>query len=220
MDTDNSLPLPPFQAPPSKFKKVYILYALALLIIIGELVWAYTSLYKKSIIPEQLYKNVNTTAEVDLESQESSLSGSIKVKSPRASLKVGEKMTVTVYVDSGGKSTDGTDLIINYDPKLLSIDTIGPDKKAMAISDIYNEYPSNSIDDKKGIIAVSGIANDSNGMVVNGILGSIIFTAKSAGKSTISVEFTPNIVSESNIIETKTGKDLLGQVQNLEVEIK
>lgn len=197
---------------------VYSLIGIAIIVILGEAVWAFKTLQKNSMV-QQIVKDQSVT-NVQPNQPGNILNGSIILNSPKKVLSVGEKLTVTVHISSADKSTDGTDLVLSYDPKILTVETIGTEKKVMAVSDIYPEYPGNGMGEKEGLIKVSGISSEKNGTAVNGVLGSIIFSAKTKGKTNINVEFSPGATSESNIVETHTGHDLLGKVENLEVEVK
>lgn len=198
-----------------KKKVFFILLGIGVLVLIGELIWAYMNFTNQSAPSTnqnvQNQPTINTTLS----------NGIISLTAPKTTLKVGEKLTVTINASSSGALTDGTDLIITYDPKILSIETVGEDKKPIVVSDIYTEYPSNSLDpNNPGVITASGISSEQNGIPINGVFGSMIFTAKAPGKTTIGVQFDPTLTSESNIIETKSGMDILNSVQNLEVVVQ
>lgn len=195
---------------------VYSLIGIALIVIVAELVWAYKVVQKSS----DIFSYVSLPSTKQTSQSESVADGSISLKAPKQVLKSGEKLTVTAYISSNDRKTDGTDVVINYDPKILSVEIIGPEKKVMAVSDIYSEYPSNNVGDNDGTLKVSGISNIPDGTAVNGVLGSVIFSAKGKGKTAIVVQYSPGETIESNMVETKTGRDLLGKVENLEVEVK
>lgn len=195
---------------------VYSLIGIAIIVIVAELVWAYGVVQKSSGILSYIpLPPTKQTAQ-----SESVVDGSISLRAPKQVLKLGDKLTVTAYISSNNHKTDGTDVVISYDPKILRVETIGPEKKVMAVSDIYSEYPSNNIDGNDGTLKISGISNILEGNAVNGVLGSIIFSAKGKGKTAVVVQYSPGETTESNMVETTTGKDLLGKVENLEVEVK
>ncbi len=209
----------PQPASPSGKKKVFfVLLGIGVVILIGELVWAYLNFTNQAATsPVQNTQTVPNSAVVN----QTNKNGTISLTAPKTTLKVGEKLTVTINASSSGALTDGTDLIITFDPKILTIETVGEDKKPIVVSDVYSEYPSNSLDPTKpGVITASGISSEQNGRAINGVFGSMIFTAKAPGKTTIGINFDPNLTSESNIIETKSGVDILNQVTNLEVVVQ
>ena len=118
---------------------------------------------------------------------------------------------MAVRIFTGGNNTDGTDLIIGYDSNMLEVATASVTKGS-----IYGDYPLISV--SGGKIAISGISIDStfNGV---GVLANLNFTAKQTGQTTLSVDYTAGKTTDSNIIETGSGKDILDQVTNLELII-
>lgn len=207
--------IPQPQSSQGRKKLFYVILGIGGLVIIGELIWAYMNFVNQST--PATTQNIQNTQSAPAEAP----IGTISLTAPKTTLSVGEKLTVTINASSSGRLTDGTDLIITYDPNILSVETVGEEKRPIVISDVYSEYPSNSIDPTKpGVIAASGISSEQNGTVIDGVFGSMIFTAKAPGKTTVGIQFDPNLTSESNIIETNTGKDILNKVQNLEVEVR
>lgn len=198
-------------------KIILIVLGVAILIIVVELVWAAINIGKGGII-KSAYNNLADNASPSPAPEQKM--GSVVLSAPKNVLKVGEKVTVSVSIDSNNVPTDGTDLVITYDPKILSIETVGAQQKPLVVNNMYSEYPSNAVEPKEGIISVSGITSNKSGVFVKGIFGSMIFKAVSPGKSTISIKFEPDSTTDSSIIETKTGRDILGKVAGIELEVK
>jgi len=138
---------------------------------------------------------------------------------PNTNLKVGEKFNVLINISSE-KLTDGVDLIILYNPKLLSVLPTATDKSPITLGTLYNDYPQNKVDATVGRITVSGITNGKNGVIPNGLFGSISFQAKAAGNAKISFDFAPGSTTHSNVTQTGTSKNILDKVNDLEVIIK
>lgn len=138
--------------------------------------------------------------------------------SDKTSLKKGEKMTVSINISSN-KKTDGTDLVLIYDPKLLSVETVGSSKQPVIAGGIYEDFPLNSVDQVAGRITVSGITDDPGGVLAEGLFGSIVFVGKAPGVANISLDYSPSSTADSNVIESGTGKDVLEKVEGLEVSI-
>lgn len=187
---------------------------IAAVVIVIELVWAYSVFYRPA---ENAVSDKIVPPAQDLVATLSTSNAVITLSSPKDTVKVGDKITVTVKVRSD-EPTDGTDLVLKYDPKFFDIvasDATSP----MVVNNLYNEYPINKVDEQSGTISVSGIAAEKNGSLIDGVFGSFILKAKIAGNSKISVNFKPGLTSDSNIIETKTGKDILSSVTNLEIKI-
>lgn len=171
-------------------------------VIVAEVLWAGWTLYQTN---RQISQTVLPPVTKSQPTQ-------IELQTDKTSVKVGEKFTVSIYMLSD-KSTDGADLIINYDPKLLLAEQV-------ILGTLYNEYPKNTIDVKESKVTISGISTETAGIKPNGLFGSIVFTAKAPGSSGISLEFTPGSTVDTNVIEQGTGEDVLEKVNNLEVNIE
>lgn len=142
----------------------------------------------------------------------------ITLEASKNDIRVGEKITVSVNISSD-KKTDGTDLLITYDPKLLSVEKIGQTGQPVIVGTIYNDYPLNGLDAKAGRITVSGITDTSGGVLTDGLFGSVVFVAKNPGPAKISLEFSPGSTADSNVTESGSGKDVLEKVEGLEINI-
>lgn len=179
-------------------KNILILLGVVILV---EVLWAGWVLYQTN---RQISQTVLPTVTKPKLTQ-------IALQTDKTSVKVGEKFTVSINILSD-KSTDGTDLIINYDPKLLLAEPV-------ILGTLYNEYPINTIDVKVGKVTISGISTETDRINPNGLFGSIVFTAKAPGSSGISLEFTPGSTVDTNVIEQGTGKDVLESVKNVNIII-
>ncbi|MDO8638037.1 MAG: cohesin domain-containing protein [Candidatus Daviesbacteria bacterium] len=180
----------------SKYKWFFIIVGV---VVVAEIIWVFKT----------LGGNVPVTVNVPVVTQ----NAFIILTTPKTTFKVGEKIPVSINIDSG-KATDGSDIIITYDPNLIIVNA------PTEVGKIYEDYPLNTFDNKVGKISVSGITSAITGKVAKGLFGTVTFEAKAPGKAKISVDFTKNSTIDSNIIENKTSKDLLGRVGNVEVEIK
>lgn len=142
--------------------------------------------------------------------------GEITLNSSQANFKVGEKVTVTINVSTGGYTIIGTDLVLRFNPKAM--ETSSAD---FIRGKIYSEYPLISVDNKDGVVRVSAVAtNADQGFNGIGELGVINFKTKAAGQVNIIVDFKKGSTTDSNIIRTKTSEDVLGSVTNLNLTIK
>lgn len=180
-------------------------------VIVGELIWAGWILSKEWIQP----KTPTALPSVQPQVSKVVIPTVVSLTSDKNQVKLGEKFTVAINISSE-IATDGTDLIILYDPKLLSVNTQTP----VILGSLYDDYPLNKVDSGSGRITVSGISNKSGGTVANGLFGSVEFSAKKAGQAKISLDYTPQSTVDSNVIETYSGKDVLEKVNNLEVNIQ
>lgn len=120
---------------------------------------------------------------------------------------------VDIVLDSGGVQTDGTDVILFYEPTKLSANV-----NSIVNGKIYSDYPGNSVDQSAGKISISGISSVSpfNG---KGTLATINFTvlgsSSSGGSSTLRFDFDPNDktkTTDTNVVERGTIADVLSQV--------
>lgn len=188
------------------------LMVLVVVILAAEVVWAVWTLAKpvKQVVP---VRNVTSTSSVEKPSSPTTAF----LQASKTSVAVGEKVTVKLILSSA-QQTDGTDLIVLYDPKLLAIDPAAK-KTPVAVGTIYGEYPINSVDEKVGRIAVSGITSLPGGVIPNGLFGTINFVAKASGNTTVSLDFVSGSTSDSNVVETKSAKDILDEVKNVELVI-
>ncbi len=142
--------------------------------------------------------------------------GKIVLISPKKEYKTGEIVPVSVKVVTGGHSTQGTDLILKYDPAYFEA-TPGAALKGTT----YPDYPNLSVDQKTGSIAISGIAGVS-GKTFNGIdiFANIKLKAQKAGSTSLKVDFVKDLTTDSNIVDSTTGTDILEEVFNLDLIIK
>jgi hypothetical protein len=194
----------------SNIRPIHLIIFIVLIIII-QIIWAYKTLSPSGI---NLTKAQPTIAVSP--AQEKSLN-IISLISPKIEYKVGEKIPVTINITSD-KATAGTDLIIKYDPNLLTI--VQSDTKIpVAVGTLFGEYPVNKVDEGLGLITVSGITSQLAGVMPKGAFGTIVFQGKAAGNPKIFLEFTKNSTNDTNLIENKTATDILDKVNNLDLKI-
>lgn len=110
-------------------------------------------------------------------------------------------------------------MIINFDPDKLSVES-APGGVPVVFGVLYNEYPANVLNAKEGRISVSGISTTEGGVLADGLFGAITFRAKSGGVANISLEFTPGSTADTNVTQSGTGKDVLEEVNGVEVNIE
>ena len=138
----------------------------------------------------------------------------ISLKAPKNDFKVGEDIEVTIYVNTGGRVTDGTDAVLKFEPKILEASS-----SSISIGTIYPDYPIAKV--KDDTIRISGISSLSGGTFKGeGVLATVSFKAKGAGKTQVMLDFTPGGTADANIVESSSGDDLLQAVENLEVKIR
>lgn len=168
-------------------------------IILAEIIWAGWVIYEmNSQTPKTTVVVPEKPTQIELQTDQTKVS-------------VGDQFSVFINVSSS-RETDGTDLIITYDPKLLSA-------SPLTLGTLYNDYPVNKIDSALGKITVSGISTGVKGIIPNGLFGTIVFKALSSGQAAITLDFAPSSTVDTNVIEKDSGKDVLENVTNLNVTI-
>lgn len=179
-------------------RNIFIVFGV---IIALEVIWAGWSLLKPTI-PSSVPADVTKTSPQKV---------SITLSSAKAEYKLGEQFEVDINIYSP-KYVDGADLIITYDPKMLTAQPATP-------GTIFSDYPQNTVDASLGRISISGITKQTGGVVPNGEFGKLTFVAKAAGTTKIAFDFTPGQTVETNVVESATDKDILESVNQLELTI-
>ena len=143
--------------------------------------------------------------------------GRIVLIADKKDYQAGENIVVSVRVSTGGQPTVGVDLVLRFDPKVLEASNA-----AVTQGRIYSEYPMKSVDNKEGTVRISGISSirKESGFNGVGIFATINFKAIGSGKTTLRIDFTPDLTSDSNVIGVKNAKDILEEVFNLDLNIK
>lgn len=187
-----------------------LIFVVLTLIILGELIWGVwfvmrpvgpvTSGAKRAgslVIPEPPKAKLTLSAD-------------------KQEVKKGDEFSVVVKLTTNNRTMSGADLVINYDPKVLSFN-----KDSFVRGPIFTNYVGQSIDNKKGVFRVSGIMDLSNKDKVakDGIFATLKFKAQNKGSSPISIEYRQGGANESNVIDSKLYKDILDSVGNLVVKI-
>ncbi len=186
------------QKPPNNILNKKVLLTIFGIIILAEIIWAGWVFYKgQTPKSQQIIRQAKPTE--------------IILRTDREQVKVGDEFSVAIAITSD-KETDGADLIINYNSKLLSA-------SPTALTSIYNDYPVNKVDAIVGKITVSGISTGTSGIVPNGLFGTITFKALAPGQAAITLDFVPSSTVDTNVIEKDSGKDVLESVKNLNIVI-
>lgn len=187
-----------------------ILVVLTVVIALGVSLFIWNSNQSKTKTAGSILKETPKTT-----TQANNTPAVIILSASKPAVKVGESFAVSINISSR-KPSDGTDIILLYDPNLLSVESTSG--KPVSVGSIYPEYPINS-DDKKGRIVVSGISSSPEGIIASGLFGTVTFKAKTAGKTIIKLDFTKGSTTDSNVTESGTSSDILEAVQNADVLI-
>jgi len=170
-------------------------------IIALEVVWAGWSLLKPTT-PSSVPAGVTQTVPQKV---------SLTLSSAKAEYKLGEQFVVDIIIYAP-KYVDGADLIITYDPKMLTA-------KPATLGKIFSDYPQNTVDASLGRISISGITKQKGGVVPNGEFGKLTFVANAAGATKIAFDFTSGQTVDTNVVESTTNKDILESVNELKLTI-
>ena len=185
------------------FRPKDLIYALIFIIAI-ELVWGL-----KSLLTPVLSKKVSSPPLI-------SEGASLSLISSSKDYKIGDKFLVNVNLSTASHKTVGTDIVLQYDPKLLEA-TPG----AFTKGTIYPDYPAVNIDNIKGIISASGVISpNGDGFKGSGVFGKIAFRAKITGQTILKLDFIKDATNDSNVFEPGVSNDILKEVNNLEINIQ
>ncbi len=136
--------------------------------------------------------------------------------SSKSQYKIGEVVAVLVQVDTGNRATEGVDLVLNFDPKVLEAS-----QGAIVKGAIYPEYPQMKTDAKLGQIQISGISGlQGKSFKGQGNFATINFKAKAPGDVNLTVGFSPGQTDDSNVVEALSGNDILETVANLNLAVQ
>ncbi len=198
----------------NNFKKLLTrrnIFILLGVVIVLELVWALSSVWKNQPVTEIL--NIPKQSIV-----QTVIPTSISLESNKDQVEVGEVFTLRINLSSDKKSY-GSDVVITYDPQYLTVQKTADEKSAVKISTLYDEVPFNTVDEKLGQVRVSAISNKEGGELAQGELGTVDFIAKKIGNTKIQLEFVEGSTSDTNILDSSTGEDILVNVKNLNITI-
>jgi hypothetical protein len=185
-----------------------IIFGILGLVIVIELINAYNTLKKASS---------NPVATSQFSRLAPLSSGRIDLYSNQKEFKVGDTISVSVRIFTGGHPTDGTDLVLKYDPQILDASGLNFFRKG----NVYPDYPITTVDPNAKTIQISGITSLSqSGFNGAGVFAILNFKAKAAGKTSLMVDFQKDRTTDSNIIESQSAKDILGAVTNLDLNVK
>lgn len=121
--------------------------------------------------------------------------------------------TVTAALDTDGALTSATDLVVKYNPALLSL-------KSITKGTLYSSYTQAVIDNTGGKGQIGGQAvPPANPFSGTGTFATLTFSPLATGSAQITVDFTQGGLNDSNVVEATTSTDILSSVQNLTVNI-
>lgn len=126
--------------------------------------------------------------------------------------------SLDINLDTGGHSTDGTDVILKYDPSLVNVLSI--DKGT-----IYPNYPGSTYDNDSGKVLISGVSSVSTPVTGSGKFATLhLKVSPEATVSATNINFDfdsedPYKTTDTNVVERGTVNDVLRKVVNGTVNI-
>lgn len=127
--------------------------------------------------------------------------------------KKGDTFPIDIILASGNTSIDGVDAHISYNPLILKVVNID------TASSLFAAFPSSAIDEKNGIISLSALSAPNTSINESGKVAALIVKALASGTSAVEFVFTPNDSTDTNVAEHGTGKDALGNVEDITITI-
>ncbi|HJZ04689.1 hypothetical protein A2634_03175 [Candidatus Amesbacteria bacterium RIFCSPHIGHO2_01_FULL_48_32] len=128
-------------------------------------------------------------------------------------IKVGERFTAQIVMDTAGAEVGGADMMLVYDPEKVTVVEVVP-------GTLFDDYPIAAFDNETGKISFSGIVSSKDRLYSGrGTLGSVTFMGRAAGVSIVKFEFTLGDTRDSNIAVTYEPGDILAKVDNLTIVV-
>jgi hypothetical protein len=131
--------------------------------------------------------------------------GTIGLFPASGSFQIGDPITLSIYMDSGGQMIDGADVVLHYDPAVLAV-TQMPTTTALGAVNIADNSP------EVGEIDISATAN--SGTSISGTFATIEFSVIGSGTTSITVDYVPGSTARSGMPEDQAVGQVLGQVVN------
>lgn len=145
----------------------------------------------------------------------SASAATLAVSPPSQTLNVGDTLTVSILLDTGGSSIDGVDIqALNYNPYNLQLqdsDAATAGTQIQAGSLMPNTL-ANSVDTTNGKIVFSQVTNGGSTYKGSGTLATVTFKALVAGNAKLTFDFTQGATTDSNV--ASAGVDILSAVTN------
>lgn len=128
------------------------------------------------------------------------------------SYSVGDTFDLQVILNTGSDQTTAVDVILNYDPTLVQVQTITEGA-------LLSTYLGESIDNTQGRAAISAVASDPSEVFQGqGTFATFTFQAQASGTAAITFDFTPAAVNDCNV--AYAGSDMLVAVTNGNYQIE
>lgn len=163
----------------------------------------------------------------------------LSLQTPKTEYNLNELIEVNILVDSGKRKTAGVDVVLTYNPQILELQSKNPvaDKPSkkektnikkqptqnpqdflnMEFSS-FDIFPYIKTDTVNGKIYLSALVKPLKDVSGKGIIGSLMFKAKTNGRTQINFDFQKGSTNDSNV--AFLGKDILNKVYGVDITIK
>lgn len=135
----------------------------------------------------------------------------VSTKDNKRNFKVGETVELLVSANSDNQSVIGYDVMLTYDATKLQF------KETESMDPSFNMFTFT----KKGKVSLTGVkrVKPAVSTVMSGApLGKVTLKALSAGPVKVSIDFIPNSLKDSNLMNGKN-EDVLGGVEGVELVV-
>ncbi|MCH7730794.1 hypothetical protein IID21_04765, partial [Patescibacteria group bacterium] len=121
-----------------------------------------------------------------------------------------EEFIVDILADGGQKSADGVDVLLSFDPAVISLVQINETK---AFKDYFQ------MQELEGLVKITALADKDNPAEGTNVVASLTFKAFQEGETKIEFSLNEDDTTDSNITGRFTGRDVLTTVDNLRLNI-
>lgn len=123
-------------------------------------------------------------------------------------VKTGDTFTIEVKLNTNNREINGADAVIKYNPLFLEA------AEKIENGDLFDNLLIAHVDKNKGIIDItaSRLSNEQKTISGEGVLALVTFVAKQKGETTVDLIFDEARSDTSNVLETKTSKNILTTV--------
>jgi len=149
---------------------------------------------------------------------QSQYAGQLWLEPAESVIRAGQDFNLKIMINADGQLVNGVDVVLNYDPGFLSVeDQVIP-------TSLFPLYPRKFIEKEKGQIIITGaqIQKAEKEMLGDQAFASLKFKALRKGKTEISLatSFKGNTSQGSMIIISGSSRNILGEINNTQIEIK
>lgn len=194
----------------STYQKVGVVYGILVILVLA-------ALGVRFIQGNNLQKSQKTPTvknSVEMPKSKPSFPGKLSLASQTTTARVGENVEVVVYFEASGKTLDGSDIILRFDPQILS---------ALGFSEgtYFKLVPRKDIDNTQGAVKVTAL-DSSGSLPLTGqktVLGTVSFQAQAPGTTAISFDYTPGTSAKTTLIEQGTSQNILGEASGINITV-